>query len=493
MVIDRLAARGPHLFVAIALAAIVIIGADIGLLWRAAEDSLRRHIESTAIGWAADLRQALPELDTIVENARTVPELEMPDVGPTGRVFRYHVFGASGEFLFGSDRLVAGSRLPDIAENMAWDDAADSLSIMGDVDIYETEGGDPTGPDQFGVAYVMLPTAIGSGAILAVYVDLSDYLAAHNNSFIRLIVQHAVFILLAALLVGAFLWRNARERTHSEQRLRELSLQDSLTGLGNRRLFQDRLVHAVALAKRNAQMVGVHVLDLDHFKQVNDSLGHEVGDELLKAAAERLRKLLRDSDTLARLGGDEFAIVQPQVDHIEDVVTLAERIIEGFRAPFSITGRQISSGTSIGVAISPANGTTTEDLLRNADTALYEGKAGGRGSYRLFSPDMATKIMRRQNIERGLVGALRGGDLVLHYQPRIEIETGRVTGVEALTRWRHPYYDLVFADRVHIRRRGFPDPQLLVRQLVDSPCLRASEDLGRGRHAAGTNRGQSVE
>ena len=254
-------------------------------------------------------------------------------------------------------------------------------------------------------------------------------------------LQMVPVLLAALLLIGALLslllWRNGRSRGEleaSKAEAQHLAFHDSLTGLPNRALFEDRL--QVALSRRKAS-VAVLMLDLDRFKNVNDTLGHPAGDELIRQFGDRLTALLRGSDTVARLGGDEFAILVEGAA-VADVRTLATRILDEVRRPFGIMGAQVHVGVSIGVAISQDAVPGSLDLVRKADIALYSAKDAGRNTYHFFSPEMDENVRRRRTIEDELREAVATADgLCLHYQPQVSCD-GSVAGLEALLRWDHP-------------------------------------------------------
>lgn len=230
------------------------------------------------------------------------------------------------------------------------------------------------------------------------------------------------------------------------RRIAHMARHDVLTDLPNRVLFHELLDNALALARRG-HLVALHFLDLDQFKVVNDTFGHPVGDALLRQAAERLRDGVRETDTVARLGGDEFAVVQMPIGSPLDAATLARRLNELLEMPFDIDGHQIIISTSIGIAFAPQDGTDADQILKCADLALYRAKQDGRGVYRLFQPEMDAAIQARRMLELELRQALPNGQLELFYQPQIDVRAGRVSGCEALLRWRHPSMGLVPPDR----------------------------------------------
>ena len=212
---------------------------------------------------------------------------------------------------------------------------------------------------------------------------------------------------------------------------------DALTDLPNRVTFYER-VETVLSQLRRSESIAVLSLDLDHFKNVNDTLGHPIGDLLLKAAADRMRSCVRSEDLVARLGGDEFAIVQVPSTQSSDVNALAARLIECVGAPYDLDGHQVIVGTSVGIAIAPGDGDKPDQLMKNADLALYRAKADGGGVYRFFELEMDARMRARRALELDLHKAIVNGEFELYYQPVIDVKTGQITCCEALVRWHHP-------------------------------------------------------
>jgi diguanylate cyclase (GGDEF)-like protein len=232
------------------------------------------------------------------------------------------------------------------------------------------------------------------------------------------------------------------ERQQAEASIVFMAHHDALTKLPNRMLFRERVEQAIAMAGRGTDFA-VICLDLDNFKQINDTLGHPVGDELLVAVADRLQSCVREVDTVARLGGDEFAIIQIAVQHPEDAEVLASRLIAAFRQPFDVAERQIMSGASIGITVVSGATVSYETLMRDADIALYLAKTEGRGTVRFFEPEMDARVHLRRVLEADLQGALTRNEFELYYQPQIDLTSDSVSGFEALLRWNHPVRGVV--------------------------------------------------
>jgi diguanylate cyclase (GGDEF)-like protein/PAS domain S-box-containing protein len=239
--------------------------------------------------------------------------------------------------------------------------------------------------------------------------------------------------------------RDVTERIRLEEELTHQAFHDGLTGLPNRALFRDRLDHALARAARSDHHVAVLLVDLDGFKQVNDSLGHDAGDELLQEVAARFEQVVRASDTVARFGGDEFALLLEDVDE-QETVALAERLLGCLAAPIAIADRKVVLGASIGIVVRPGTA-AGEELVRDADVAMYAAKDAGRGRYEVFSPEMARELGELLGIEHELRLALERGEFSLHYQPLIDLGTASFVGAEALLRWKSPTRGLVPPDR----------------------------------------------
>jgi diguanylate cyclase (GGDEF)-like protein len=247
-------------------------------------------------------------------------------------------------------------------------------------------------------------------------------------------------------MVVCLLEEERRAAVRASMQIEHLAYYDGLTALPNRELFIDRLTLALVQAHRDGKKLAVLFLDLDRFKHINDSLGHSVGDELLRAMGRRVHEAVREGDTLARLGGDEFTLLLPGIHHASEAARIAQKVLEAVRAPFQLQGREVFVTTSIGVSVFPEDGGDAESLIRSADVAMYRAKEQGRDQFQLYAPAMNAQALERMGLENGLRKALAQGQLVIHYQPIVEVATGRIHGTEALLRWRHPELGLVAPD-----------------------------------------------
>lgn len=267
---------------------------------------------------------------------------------------------------------------------------------------------------------------------------------ADEEVALRAIQGGAEDYLVKGLGDGALISRSIRyaiERKKTEERLAYLSQYDSLTGLANRALFQDRLSQAVARAERDGSLVALISLDLDRFKDFNDALGHGFGDMLLKTAATRLEECVRDGDTVARLGSDEFGIILENVADVQFAASVAQRISATLTQPFRIHGQEMFLSAGMGIAVRPPS--ESEGLMRDANAALERAKAAGPDNYQFFSPEMNVEAFERLAFESSLRRALEREEFELYYQPQMNLSTGRIVGAEALLRWRHPELGLI--------------------------------------------------
>src|SRR5688572_10358332 len=292
-------------------------------------------------------------------------------------------------------------------------------------------------------SWVVFPLDRARNLRLAVRVEQTRTAVELARSFVReLLFSGGVAVITFASFMAGFHYRQ-RKLAAENAAIRFLALHDELTGLPNRKQFEEFMASALAGSGQEDEKSALFVLDLDGFKAVNDTLGHPVGDGLLRAAAKRLKASLRTGDLLARLSGDEFAIVVPRVTDVAMLAPLAERVLQLLSNPFRVDGHEIQVGCSIGLALAPDNGSDAETLMRNADFALYRAKSEGRRTWRFFNPKMAEDLASRRTLEDGLRHALVNDHFQLLYQPQIELATGETLGYEAMLRWRLPGKGLV--------------------------------------------------
>jgi diguanylate cyclase (GGDEF)-like protein len=273
------------------------------------------------------------------------------------------------------------------------------------------------------------------------FVDALSAASRMTYRVLRIVIFAATPTLL--LLGVALSLRILQQRKRTERQLNHIALHDDLTALPNRLMFNRCLDHALGRNRRAGTQMAVLFMDLDRFKVINDSLGHEIGDDLLRQVAERLRTQCREGDTIARMGGDEFAVLMENHQNLTDVSAYCRRLVDEMSATYRLRGKDCRVTVSIGVSIFPADGSDSQALLKAADVAMYRAKEMGRNNYLYYSPQMNVHTLERLELESDLRQALERGELLLHYQPKVELATGRISGIEALLRWRHPLRGLV--------------------------------------------------
>ena len=323
-------------------------------------------------------------------------------------------------------------------------------------------------------AFVSLPVEI-EGERVAV-LNLNTF---HRGTFDRDACEMAnAFAAQVASLLQRLTLERKLERSNRE--LAQLANYDALTGLPNRALFTERLAQTLTRAERAGRGAGLLFLDLDGFKTVNDSLGHTVGDTLLRAVAKRLKNCVREADTVARLGGDEFTLVLERLDDAQDAACVARKVLECLSHPFRLGEREVYIGASIGITTYPEDGGNAEVLVKHADTAMYHAKAQGKNRYHFFTHELNRRVLEGAKLESDMRGGLQRGEFCLHYQPRVDLATGRITSVEALARWQHPERGLV--SPYHFipaaERSGLIGP--LGREMLRQACLQAKAWVKQG-------------
>jgi diguanylate cyclase (GGDEF)-like protein len=391
---------------------------------------LYKNATSTARNWARLLAETVPDLEQIAagEKPSRASMTLFEWAQKAGQVFRYEIYNPEGYSQLASDHGVTQVNLSTFSA-----EAVRAVATNGP--IVDVRAGTLAGqPKFYALAYVPVIIDGRSVAVIAAYVDETE---KHDLFYRTSLIAALSLCAGAALLFGlpALAWyRRTKEKQQADRRIRFLAHHDALTGLANRVQLIQSLEAALAILPLRGDGIAVHFLDLDRFKRVNDSLGHDGGDSLLKTVAERLRAVIRVEDVVARLGGDEFVLLQTGVAGKVQAEDFARRIISVVTAPMTLKDRPFLATVSVGVALAPADGTNPERLLKSADVALYKAKADGRNCIRFFAAEMDIELQARFELERVIRDAVLHDRFELHYQPLFEISDRRLIGFEALIR-----------------------------------------------------------
>jgi diguanylate cyclase (GGDEF)-like protein len=392
---------------------------------------LYKEATSTAHSWARFLAVNVTDLEQIAsgEQPSAASMTFLQSARKSGEVFRYEIFNRDGYSQFVSERDKIA--LVDVSEHDA--DAARSITT-GKPIVDVKEGTSADQPTFFARAYVPILVDGRPIAVVAAYVNQTEQ---HKNFYDTFLIAAASLCLLIGLafVIPAVAWYlRTKEKQQADRRIRFLAHHDALTGLTNRPHLIEQLEKALAVLPVRGGSLAVHFIDLDRFKEVNDTLGHDGGDFLLRTVAERLRAAIRIDDVAARLGGDEFVVVQNNIASNNQAEDFAQRLISALTAPIQFKEHEIPTTVSIGVALAPAHGNDPERLLKSADLALYKAKADGRNCLRFFLPEMDSELRARIELERAIRDAVLHDRFELHYQPLFEMTDRRLVGFEALIR-----------------------------------------------------------
>jgi diguanylate cyclase (GGDEF)-like protein len=414
---------------------VVILAVLVGGTWTAVKVTtdhlLYQNATSTARSWATFLAASVVDLRQIAdgEQPSAASMVFFQSARKSGEVFRYEIFNRDGFSQLKSDHDKIA--LVDMSEHS--DDAALAVTARRPI-VDVQQGGSAELPALFALAYVPVLVDGRPIAVVAAYVDLTEQ---RRNFYSTFLVAAASLCLLTSLafLIPAIAWyRRTREKQQADRRIRFLAHHDVLTGLANRAQLIEKLENALAVLPLRGGCLAVHFLDVDRFKEVNDTLGHDGGDFLLRTIAERLRAIIRVDDFAARLGGDEFIVIQTGIDDKAQVEAFARRLTSALIAPMKFGENEIVATVSVGIALAPLDGADPERLLKSADLALYKSKADGRNCFRFFAPEMDEAMQARAMLEKRLRDAVINERFILHYQPLFEVSNQNLVGFEALIR-----------------------------------------------------------
>ncbi len=410
----------------------LVVGAGVGQVLKSTVDNLL-YWDATAAAesWAKYVAENVIDIEDIADGRP--PSAESMAFFIRTQQIR-HVFGFEIINLHGDVQLASDGSKITSTRGAVHSDSAARAAELGKPIISVKEGTPPVRPKIYSEAY--LPVIIDGHiqAIVAAYVDLSEQQEHFRRAF--LLAALALCLLVSgAVGIPTIAWfRRTKEKQQADRRIRFLAHHDVLTGLANRARLIEKLENALAILPFRGGRLAVHFIDLDHFKGINDTLGHDGGDFLLKTVAERLRAVTRANDIVARLGGDEFVVVQTDVNDKDQVEDFARRLIRAVITPMKFKDHDIVATASVGVAMAPADGTDPDRLLKSADLAMYKSKADGRNCLYFFEPTMDAELRARTVLEKALREAVLNERFVLHYQPLFEISDQRLIGFEALLR-----------------------------------------------------------
>ena len=409
-----------------------LMHAFAGLVW---EDH-RQYVRAS--------RSMPPRLLRGDPGVRRLREAVLPEMREL-KLLKIKIYNPDGVVVFSTDETQIGD---DQAANPGFLGAR-AGEVVGNLDYEDAYNRFEGAPRPRNVISSYVPVRAPHGGeiegVIEIYSDVSDLVAERG----RVAWQVAAIVLGALSALYAFLVVIVRkadriigaqqlERMEREKQIRHQAYHDPLTRLPNRLFFSERIGEEIAEARRFGGQFALMYVDLDRFKIVNDSLGHEAGDALLRTSTQRLRSCLREGELLFRMGGDEFTVIVPRFGGPEDLARMAQRIIEAMAVPAEVQGHELPVGVSLGIAVYPADGDDAEVLIRNADAAMYEAKARGRGTYAFYRTELTQQALQCMNLEAALRKAVRREEFELYYQPRFDARTRKVVALEALLRWRSP-------------------------------------------------------
>ena len=412
------------------------------------ERQLQQGAEQSALRWAQFASRTVPDLDVAFAGGGiTAPAREqLLRLRQSEDIFRFKLFNAAGMLVLASDDLDHPA-VP-AAHGVGAPIGQDPASIVnprlrdqvlaGKAYVGLVWGKHPDSPSVYSEAYVPVLRAGKPVGVVEVYVDQTERAAAIERGFLRVAGAVALLLLVLLALASYQFWVRLRQQRQAESRVRYMAHHDVLSGALNRASFNEVLEQAAWRRSEGGLAFSLLCIDLDHFKEVNDSFGHAAGDEVLRVATQRLKVCVREGDQVARLGGDEFAIVLLGVASIEAVTPLAQRIVHALAQPYDVAEQRVLCGGSVGVAIHGLDASDPDELLGKADLALYRAKANGRGGFSFYDVAMDQQMQARRALTRDLRDAIGADQMSLHYQPLYGSDARTLTGYEALLRWQHP-------------------------------------------------------
>lgn len=427
------------------LLAIALYGID-----RTEKRFLADDAEQTALNYAKAISQKVPDLENLFSQRQLSQDakVELLKTGLTGDVFRFKLFAPSGHLLIISDDLdavadVTAENTLQLDVNHTSNNAQVSDIVLGGDNYIELKDGRDiqNRPDVYTEAYVPLMGANGLLGVVEVYVDQSARQRRISAAFAD--VAMIVFVLLFIAGLGLFLqaWLRIADRRRGESEIKYLAEHDVLSGVLNRASFEKVLTTTAEAARLSDQKFAIHYVDIDRFKEVNDTLGHSLGDRVLCEVADRLTNLVHQDNTVARLGGDEFAVLQVDINGPRDVEEFGKYMVEALSSPLDIEGHMVPCGGSVGAACFGIDALDISELLHKADLAMYRSKQSGRGRFSFYDEALDRELEERRLLTVDLRTALADGALSLHYQPLFDASLGgKAVGYEALMRWQHPVH-----------------------------------------------------
>jgi diguanylate cyclase (GGDEF)-like protein len=430
--------------IAIAVSVLLACAGLTVLLRVSAERLLERDAQADAVAWARFFEATVPDLGPLFDTGQLTPRARdvLMRLRNAPSVFRFNLYDPQGRLML-SSRALASPQSPSLGPLVLPGDtllleAAQRASALSGKVVVELKHARPGGrqPVVYAEAYVPVERQGRLLGVVEVYVDQTTRQARMQQAFAAVTAGSLLLVLGTAGAVGVQWLRRLRGQRRVEERVQYLVHHDPLSGAMNRVSFHEALLRACA--RRPPQRFAVLCLDLDHFKEINDTHGHSAGDDVLRQVGERLRALVRDDDCVARLGGDEFAILQSRVADRQDVATLAQRIVQSLSVPYELNGESVAGGVSVGAAIHGVDATDDEGLMHRADLALYRAKSIGRGTFSFYDAALDQDLQHRRALTRDLREALDQGGLSLHFQPLYRAHDQALTGYEALLRWNHP-------------------------------------------------------